>query len=140
MAPNELRNDTQQATKWCQTSSKVVPNVVVAIFIPGNQDLTFLWKQFPLYCFASQASFWVVSTSVAQPFCKKYTSFSFHGCVNHMFGDVKITLTRVSSQWLWLESSYSVKTWLESNHHRFSTWLESSGVIDSSHAITVKNH
>jgi len=45
-----------------------------------------------------------------------------------MLGDfVKLTLTRVSSHWLWLESSQSVKnvTRIESSHDRFSTWLES---------------
>jgi len=60
----------------------------------------------------------------------------------------KMTLTQVSSHWLWLESSHSVKnvtrvelespsfsTWLESSQSHEKLWLESSRVIHSSHAI-----
>ena len=59
----------------------------------------------------------------------------------------KMTLTRVSRHWLWLESSHSVKnvtwvespsfsTWLESSQSHQKSWLDSSRVIVSSHAIT----
>ena len=54
-----------------------------------------------------------------------------------------------SSHWLWLESSHSVKkrdssrvespsfsTWLESSQSHQKSWLDSSGVINSSHVIT----
>jgi len=60
---------------------------------------------------------------------------------------VKTTLTRVSSHWVWLESSHSVKNVIrvESSHHfsqrdssrvRVTKIRGSSRVIDSSHAIT----
>ena len=75
--------------------------------------------------------------------CSKGTGF-----VHQELRDfVKVTLTRVSSHWLWLESSHSVKnvtrvvspvfsTWLESSPIHQKSWLVSSRVIDSSHAIT----
>ena len=55
---------------------------------------------------------------------------------------VKMTLTRVSSHWLWLESSQSVKnvtrvelpffsTWLESSPSHQKSWLESSHWLES---------
>jgi len=64
---------------------------------------------------------------------------------------VKMTLTRFSSNWRWLESSHSVKnvtrvespffsTWLEPRQSHQKSWLESSRVIDSSHAITAAKH
>ena len=63
-----------------------------------------------------------------------------------------IKITRVSSRWLWLESSHSVKnvtrvespsfsTWLESSPSHRKSWIESRRVIsDSSHAITDSKH
>jgi len=55
---------------------------------------------------------------------------------------VKMTLSRVSSHWLWLKSSDSVKNLTRVESPFFSTWLESSLShqkpwldIDSSHAI-----
>ena len=44
----------------------------------------------------------------------------------------KMTLTRVSSHWLWLKSSHSVKTWLDSSHHLSQP--------DSSRVRVTKNH
>jgi len=72
------------------------------------------------------------------------------GFVNEKLWDfAKMTLTRVSSQWSWLESSHSVKNVNrhESSHHlsqrdsirvRVTKNRDSSRVIDSSHAITGK--
>jgi len=68
----------------------------------------------------------------------------------------KMTLTRVSSHWLWLRSSRVIlwKTWIESSRviiflnmtrvesesPKIMTRVKSSRVIDSSHAITEGNH
>jgi len=52
---------------------------------------------------------------------------------------VKMTLTRVSSHWVWLESSHFVKNVTRVESPFFSTWLESSPNHqnrDSSHAIS----
>jgi len=59
MAPNEL---------------KMLPNVVLAILIAGYLDLRFFRKQFPLYFSPSRS---VISTILAKPCCKKYSSLSF---------------------------------------------------------------
>jgi len=81
----------------------------------------------------------------------KYAHFSVCkriGFVHQELKDfVKMTLTQVSSHWLWLESSHSVKnvtsvefpffsTWLEWSRSHQKSWLMWSWVIDPSHAIT----
>jgi len=49
------------------------------------------------------------------------------GFVQQQFRDfVKRTLTRVSCEWLWLESSHFVKTVIRVEPQFFLTWLESS--------------
>ena len=71
-------------------------------------------------------------------------------CPSGTQSNCKMTLTRVSSHWLWLESSHFVKnmTTVESSHHfsqrkssrvRVTTNHESSRVIVSSHSITAYN-
>jgi len=62
-----------------------------------------------------------------------------------LWGFAKMTLTRVSSHWLWLESSRVIlwKTWLESSHHLFqrdSIRVRGTKNRDSSHWLESRYH
>ena len=83
----------------------------------------------------------ITETKRAHFFVCKRTGFDHE----ELRGFVKMTLTRVSSRWLWLELSRVIlwKTWLESSHRfsqrdssRVTKNRDSSRVIDSNHAIT----
>jgi len=52
--------------------------------------------------------------------------------IQRLWDFAKMTLTRISSHWLWLDSSHSVKTWLDSSHHLSQP--------DSSRVRVTKNH
>jgi len=74
----------------------------------------------------------IIEAKNAQFFVYKRTGF-----VHPRLRDF-VKLTRVSSHWLWLESSRDIlrKMWLEWSPSHQKSWLKSSRVIDSSQAIT----